>query len=213
MEGKVECVLVEEKESMGNLEEPPCSEMEIDDNEVMENANWKSPSSEKGEGSNVVISGESPLLTKDPRVSKGYTGKNPTLRSSDSTEEECETRRKIKDKSKQEKKLSRQERIELGQIFQGALSSHDWEHAESLIKLADPQTLNDTLCIALDSIWFLTSRLEVNGITDLIRKIVASGAHDFTRAVLRTSFLASCISASRSKTMCLADTENIMAQR
>ena len=79
--------------------------------------------------------------------------------------------------------------------------------------MADPQTLNDVLCIALDSIWFLTSRLDVNHITDLIRKIVASGAHDFTRAVLRTSFLASCVSACRSKTMNLADAVNIMAQR
>jgi len=220
MEGKVEIVLVEEKESMhlvkeGNLEERPCSEMEIDDNGVRENANEnvESPSSEKGEGSNVVFSRESPLLTKNPQVSKGYKRKKPRLRASDSAEEECETRRKVKDKSKQEKKLSRQERVELGRMFQVAVSSHDLEHAESLILLADPQTLNDVLCIALDSIWFLTSRLEVNHITDLIRKIVASGAHDFTRAVLRTSFLASCVSACRSKTMSLADTVNVMAQR
>ena len=44
-----------------------------------------------------------------------------------------------------EKKLSRQDRIKLGRLFQGAVSSHDWELAESLISLADPQTLNDAL--------------------------------------------------------------------
>lgn len=226
MEDRVEAVLFEEKESVHLVkessleeeeeeEEEACSEMEIDDNGSTQDANETSgsPASEKGEGSNVVFSRESPLSTKDPQVSKVHKGKKPRLRASDSTEEECETRRKVKDKCKQEKKLSRQERIELGRMFQGAVSSHDWEHAEGLILLADPQTLNDALCIALDSIWFLTNRQEVKGITDLIRKIVSSGAHDFTRAVLRTSFLASCVSACRSKTMSLTDTVNIMAQR
>ncbi|XP_078434142.1 ankyrin repeat protein SKIP35-like [Wolffia australiana] len=112
-----------------------------------------------------------------------------------------------------EKKLSRHDRIELGRMFQAAVNSHDWELSERLILLADSQTLNDTLCIALDSIWFLTSHEELNGITSLLRKIVKSGAQDFTRAALRTSFLASCVSACQSSTMSLSDTVAVMAQR
>lgn len=49
----------------------------------------------------------------------------------------------------------RKDHVELGRSFQMAVSVHDWALAESLIPLADPQRLNDGLCIALDSIWFL----------------------------------------------------------
>ena len=112
-----------------------------------------------------------------------------------------------------EKKLGRQDRIELGRMFQAAVNSRDWELSERLILLADSQTLNDTLCIALDSIWFLTTREELDGITGLLRTIVSSGAQDFTRAALRTSFLASCVSACQSSTMSLSETVAIMAQR
>ncbi|KAI8537306.1 hypothetical protein RHMOL_Rhmol09G0013300 [Rhododendron molle] len=87
------------------------------------------------------------------------------------------------------------------------------ELAESLVSLADPLTLNDALCMSLDSIWFLRTQLELLGITGLIKKIVDSGAYDFTRAALRTSFLASCVSACQSRTMNLADTVALMAQR
>ncbi|MCI24857.1 F-box protein, partial [Trifolium medium] len=111
-----------------------------------------------------------------------------------------------------EKKLCRQDRIELGRLLQGAVSSHNWELAESLIFVADPQTLNDALCITLDSIWFLSTEPELNGITVFIRKIIANGAYDFTRATLRTSFLASCVSACQSRTMSLVDTITVMAQ-
>uniref|UniRef100_A0A0V0IUD3 Putative F-box/ankyrin repeat protein SKIP35-like n=1 Tax=Solanum chacoense TaxID=4108 RepID=A0A0V0IUD3_SOLCH len=117
------------------------------------------------------------------------------------------------EKSGAEKKLNRQERIELGRLFQGAVSCHDWELAESLILLADPQTLNDALCIALDSVWFLSTQQELYGITGLIKKIISNGAFDFTRAALRTSFLASCVSACQSRTMSLTDTVTVMAQR
>jgi hypothetical protein len=48
-----------------------------------------------------------------------------------------------------------QDNIEIGRSFQLAVSSHDWVLAESFIPLADSQRLNDGLCIALDSIWFL----------------------------------------------------------
>ncbi|KAL1334390.1 hypothetical protein HN51_063313 [Arachis hypogaea] len=117
------------------------------------------------------------------------------------------------EKSGLENKLCRQERIEIGRLFQGAVSSHDWELAESLILYTDPQTLNDALCITVDSIWFLRTEVELKGITEFIKKLVADGACDFTRAVQRTSFLAACVSACQSRTVCLADTISIMAQR
>ncbi|RAL48209.1 hypothetical protein DM860_005633 [Cuscuta australis] len=113
----------------------------------------------------------------------------------------------------QGKKLSRHDRMELGRLFQTAVSSHDWELAEKLILFIDPPTLNDALCIALDSVWFLNTHQEMRGITRLIKKIVSDGAHDFTRAILRTSFLASCVSACQSRTMSLGNTVNVMAQR
>lgn len=166
---------------------------------------------EKGEGSNVVFSRESPLLGKESRIPKAYGCSAKRLRSR--AAELSEEPEKEKDKSKLDRKLSRSERIELGRMFQGAVSSHDWELAESLILLADAQTHNDALCIALDSIWFLKTRQELDGITGLITKIVSNGANDFTRAALRTAFLASCVSACQSNTMSLADTVNAMAQR
>ncbi|CAL9747986.1 unnamed protein product [Musa acuminata subsp. burmannicoides] len=190
-----------------------CSEMEIDENDVLSCMNdHHNVGSEKGEGSTVVFSREAPLLTKDALISKDYGCGSKKIRSRASVlMEESEVR--SKDKWKQEKKLSRQDRIELGHLFQRVVSSQDSELAENLIQLADPQTLNDMLCIALDSIWFLTSRQELNIITGLIKKIVANGANEFTRAALRTSFLASCVSACQSRTMSLADTVGIMAQR
>lgn len=108
-----------------------------------------------------------------------------------------------------DKKLNRQDRIELGRLFQGSVSSQDWELSERMIHLADMQTLNDLLCISLDSIWFLTTEGELQGITGLIGKIISHGAHDYTRATLRTSFLASCVSSCHS----LTDTVTVMAQR
>ncbi|KAL1334391.1 hypothetical protein AAHE18_11G173600 [Arachis hypogaea] len=86
------------------------------------------------------------------------------------------------EKSGLENKLCRQERIEIGRLFQ-------------------------------DSIWFLRTEVELKGITEFIKKLVADGACDFTRAVQRTSFLAACVSACQSRTVCLADTISIMAQR
>lgn len=49
----------------------------------------------------------------------------------------------------------KKDHVELGRSFQLAVSAHDWALAESFIPLADLQRLNDGLCIALDSIWFL----------------------------------------------------------
>lgn len=194
MEDKTDELVFDDKENMNT--------MEMDYNEVK---------SEIGEGSNVVFSRESPLA-KDAQILINYKGKKPRLKASHPMEEDYQTL-KCWDKSKQERKLSRQERTELGRLFQGAVSSHDWKHAESLVMLADQHLLNDLLCIAVDSIWFLRSRQEVNDINALIQRMVLNGANDFTRAVLRTSFLASCVSACKSKTMSLADTVNTMAQR
>ncbi|PKA66729.1 F-box/ankyrin repeat protein SKIP35 [Apostasia shenzhenica] len=199
-----------------HVADPLCSEMEIDENGSVgsSDADDLSLTPEKGEGSDPGFSREASLHNKSPRFSKnhGSEAKPFRLRVSESTEE-IQYRKKDKEKSKQERKLSRQDRIELGRMFQGAVSSHDWELAESLILLADSQCLNDALCIALDSIWFLTTRSELDGITELIKKIVSNGARDFTRAALRTSFLASCVSACQSRTMSLADTVAVMAQR
>ncbi|NP_001312809.1 ankyrin repeat protein SKIP35-like isoform X1 [Nicotiana tabacum] len=197
-----------------NTEESQCFEMEVESCET----GIPGLSNENGEGShgNVVFSRESPLVSKDFRSSAivgggggcncGVNKLKARLSSSD-----CEVGKN--EKSGHEKKLNRQERIELGRLFQGAVSCHDWELAESLILLADPLTLNDALCIALDSIWFLSTQEELYGITGLIKKIISNGAFDFTRAALRTSFLASCVSACQSRTMSLADTVTVMAQR
>lgn len=171
---------------LGNQDQP-IDEMEMDKSD---------------ENENVVFSREAPL------VSKGVDGNKVKhglliVGSGDVDVEKCV----------QEKKLSRQDRIELGRLFQGAVSSHDWELAESLISVADPQTLNDALCISLDSIWFLSTHHELDGINGLIKTIISNGACDFTRAALRTSFLASCVSACQSRTMSLADTVSVMARR
>ncbi|KAG0584622.1 hypothetical protein KC19_3G223400 [Ceratodon purpureus] len=107
----------------------------------------------------------------------------------------------------------KKDHVELGRSFQMAVSVHDWALAESIVPLADPQRLNDGLCIALDSIWFLSTTQELAAATRLIERLILAGAHDFTRAALRTSFLASCVSACRSRTMSLADTVTVMAQR
>ncbi|CAK9222156.1 unnamed protein product [Sphagnum troendelagicum] len=103
----------------------------------------------------------------------------------------------------------------LARSVQLAVSAHDWVVAESLVPFffADAHRLNDALCIALDSIWFLSTTQELPAASELIEKLIAAGAHDFTRATLRTSFLASCVSACRSRTINLADTVTVMAQR
>lgn len=107
----------------------------------------------------------------------------------------------------------RLERTELGRSFQQAVSAHQWGFAETLVPLFDRQRLNDGLCVVLDSVWFLATQQEVSNAIVLIEKLVKSGADDFPRATLRTSFLASCVSACRSRAMSLADTVTVMAQR
>lgn len=151
-------------------------------------------SSEKGEGSGNHHASTQP--------SKGFGWCSKKLKSSGNV-----------NVLEKEKKLSRQDRIELGRLFQSATSSQDWELSERMVDLADSQTLNDLLCISLDSIWFLSTEGELRGITGLIAKIICHGAHDYTRATLRTSFLASCVSSCRNRTVSLADSVTVMAQR
>lgn len=186
-----------EKESVSD--EPLRSELETE--EIM---------MEGGEVSNVVFAREAPLRGNDLARTQPCKccGCNAKKLKSMSSVDLLENGNLGK-----EKKLSRQDRIELGRLFQGAVSSQDWELSERLIQLADLQTLNDLLCISLDSIWFLSTEHELRGITGLIAKIICHGAHDYTRATLRTSFLASCVSSCQSRTVSLADTVTVMAQR
>ncbi|CAN4076170.1 unnamed protein product [Withania somnifera] len=197
-----------------NVQESQCFEMEVESCETVSNETVVFPS-ENGEGSNgnVVFSRESPIVRKEFRASAVVGSCNCGVNKLKARLASSDGEIGINEKSGHEKKLSRQERIELGRLFQGAVSCHDWELAESLILLADPQTLNDALCIALDSVWFLSTQQELYGITGLIKKIISNGAFDFTRAALRTSFLASCVSACQSRTMSLTDTVTVMAQR
>ncbi|KAM7279085.1 hypothetical protein ACFE04_006219 [Oxalis oulophora] len=170
-----------------------------DDMNIIRENDSKKKNDDDGQASNVVFSRE--LRSSNDSHSVRFK----KLKASTNSE--------LSKAAHEKKKLNRHDRVELGRLFQGAVSSHDWELAESLILLADPQTLNDALCITLDSIWFLNTQLELYGITGLINKIIGNGAYDFTRAALRTSFLASCVSACQSRTMSLADTVTVMAQR
>lgn len=195
-----------------NDENHMSSEMDIDqDGPLSPEFETESKVPELGEGSNVVFAREGPLYVDDSGVSKVgcYGAKKHKSKVVITTGSQVGK----KGSAENEKKLSRQDRIELGKLFQSAVSHHDWDLAESLILLADPSTLNDFLCISLDSIWFLSTHEELHGITGLIKKTTANGAYDFTRAALRTSFLASCVSACQSRTMSLADTVTVMAQR
>ncbi|KAM1154897.1 hypothetical protein ACFX2I_025797 [Malus domestica] len=194
-----------------NSEDPIYIEMETEEYVIDSPKNGiQGFAADKGEGSNVVSSREGPLVRKESGMPTSCSCSAKKLKSQVDAADPNPER---KDKVGQEKKLSRQDRIELGRMFQGAVSSHDWEVAERLILVADPQTLNDALCMTLDSIWFLSTHEELYGITGLIKKIIINGAYDFTRAALRTSFLASCVSACQSRTMSLADTVTVMAQR
>lgn len=155
---------------------------------------------------------ESPLQPMDSKNSKGCAVK-PTSVSSDFGEELDLDLGGEKSGTQQERKLSRQDRVELCRSFQLAVSSHDWESAEGLVGMADAQGLNDVLCVAVDAIWFLSDRDELLAIVGLIKRVVSEGAKDFTRAALRTSFLASCVSACRGRSTSLADAVSFMGQK
>ncbi|XP_058069319.1 ankyrin repeat protein SKIP35-like [Magnolia sinica] len=110
-------------------------------------------------------------------------------------------------------KLGQCDRVGLGRRFQIAVSSCDWFVAEILIPFTDRQGLNDFLGVALDAIWLLRTERELKGVLELIKKLIACGATDYRGAMLRTSFLASCVLVCRCRTMSLQDTVNIMAKR
>ena len=97
--------------------------------------------------------------------------------------------------------------------FADCSSSQDWESAEGLVGKADTQGLNDVLCVAVDAVWFFSGRDELYAVVGLIKRIVSEGAKDFTRAALRTSFLASCVSACRGRSTSLADAVSFMGQK
>jgi hypothetical protein len=104
--------------------------------------------------------------------------------------------------------------VDFGNSLQLVLFSRQWGLAESLIALADQQSMLDYgLSIVLDTIWFLRTKRDLEGLRCLILKIVASGAKDFARAILRTSLLASCIAACQSKVLAVGDSKEIVAER
>ncbi|KAG0497273.1 hypothetical protein HPP92_001964 [Vanilla planifolia] len=167
---------------------------------------------EEGEASGVAVSCITPVSVEENKETNLVHRCSSKKHKSESSFmlENLEVEKKDK---REGRRTSRQERIEHGRSFQEAVSSHDWDFAQRLIMGVDLQILNDALCIALDSIWFLTTRNELNGITHLMKLIITNGARDFTRAILRTSFLASCVSACQSSRMSTSDTQAIMAQR
>lgn len=186
------------------LEEPYCPPMEKVENKFL--------GEKDGEASSMGFSRETQVPIEDNKgTAVAYRCSTKKHKLEASTIQGFETQRK--DKARERRRLNRQERIELGRKFQEAVSTFDWDVARRLIMGVDTQILNDALCIALDSIWFLSTRQELNGISQLINFIISNGAHDFTRAVLRTSFLASCVSACKSSKMSSSDTQAIMAHR
>ncbi|KAK3118661.1 hypothetical protein QOZ80_9BG0703480 [Eleusine coracana subsp. coracana] len=176
------------------------------------------PSSTESGSAMDAINGSSkerPLPPRDSKNFKGSVAKKPRSVSSDFVDElDLELGNGDKESDKQqEKNMSRQDRVELSRCFQHAVSLHDWKSAESLVEMADAHSLNDVLCVAVDAIWFLSDREELHAVVALIKKIVSEGANDFTRAALRTSFLASCVSACRGRTTSLADAVSLMGQK
>ncbi|CAN6273104.1 unnamed protein product [Urochloa humidicola] len=104
--------------------------------------------------------------------------------------------------------------VDFGHSLQLLLFSRQWALAESLVSLADQQSqLDYGLSVALDAIWFLRTKQDLEGLNGLIAKIVASGAKDFARAILRTSLLASCVAACQSKAISVCDSKEIVADR
>nr|BAJ95170.1 predicted protein [Hordeum vulgare subsp. vulgare] len=189
------------------LEDPlPSSEVDMDEPGVAESADVDATN-----GS----SKECPLTPRDSMTSKVSVAKKPRSVSTDFGDElDLELGSGERDPARQQdRKLSRQDRVELSRLFQRAVSSHDWESADGLLGRADAQGLNDVLCVAVDAIWFLSDKEELYAIVSLIKRIVSAGANDFTRAALRTSFLASCVSACRGRTTSLSDAVSFMGQK
>ncbi|XP_066321865.1 ankyrin repeat protein SKIP35-like [Miscanthus floridulus] len=156
---------------------------------------------EIGQASGVVFARESALAPKNDRgcsVSHSH--------GDDETQES--------DGCGQSQGLDEHGWVDFGHSLQLVLFSRQWSLAESLVDLADQQSMLDYgLSIALDAIWFLRTKRDLEGLNSLIAKIVASGAKDFARAILRTSLLASCVAACQSKAITVGDSKEIVAER
>ncbi|XP_028550649.1 ankyrin repeat protein SKIP35 isoform X2 [Dendrobium catenatum] len=105
------------------------------------------------------------------------------------------------------------DRIEQCLMFHAAMRSQDWEIAESLFLSAEPEIRNDFLCKAVEFVWFLKSRHELDEITRLIKMIVSNGAGNLKKALVKSSFLAACLSVFGSLTMSLKSNPAIMIRR
>lgn len=156
---------------------------------------------EHGEASGVVFAREAPLAPKSAQgcsVSHGHG--SGLMQESDGY--------------MRNRGLDEHGRVDFGHSLQLVLFSRQWGLAESLVALADHQLMLDYgLSVTLDVIWFLRTKEDLEGLNRLIAKIVASGAKDFARAILRTSLLASCVVACQSKTLASGDSKEIIAQR
>ncbi|KAJ3675358.1 hypothetical protein LUZ60_004400 [Juncus effusus] len=188
---------------MHSEENPSCSTMEIDhqieDNKSIPIPNSPGKDEEEIISTNTIFS--NPLISKIPK-------------SEQETEElllQAQSSYCLTDA--RDRKMYRYGRNQLGRSFHLAVISHNWDLAESLLPMADVQTLNHLLCMTLDFIWFLTSRHDLCRITSLIRAIVDGGANDFMRAMLRTAFLASCVSAYQSNLIGSSEDKSFLAQR
>lgn len=175
------------------VENPSCSNMEIDEFEDKIGPD----SSDKGDESktsNVIFSRENPLISK----------KADDLIQPQSSYSLSES---------PEKKIYRYGRNQLGRSYHLAIISHNWDMAESLVTMADVQTLNHMLCMTLDFVWFLNTSQDLCRITGLIKGIVKGGASDYMRAMLRTAFLASCVSAYQSNLIGSGEGGNALSQK
>uniref|UniRef100_A0A8I6XJQ9 Uncharacterized protein n=1 Tax=Hordeum vulgare subsp. vulgare TaxID=112509 RepID=A0A8I6XJQ9_HORVV len=151
------------------VEDPlPSSEMDIDEPGFAKSADV---------GANSGSSKERPLTPRDSKTCKVSVAKKPRSVSTDFGDElDLELGSGERDPARQQdRKLSRQDRVELSRLFQ---------HAE-----------------------------ELYAIVALIKRMVSAGANDFTRVALRTSFLASCVSACRGRTTSLSDAVSFMGQK
>lgn len=156
---------------------------------------------EIGQASGVVFARESPLA---PKSDQGCSVSHS--HGDDETQES--------DGCVQSQGLDEHGWVDFGHSLQLVLFSRQWSLAESLVDLADQQPMLDYgLSIALDAIWFLRTKQDLEGLNSLISKIVASGAKDFARAILRTSLLASCVAACQSKAITVGNSKEIVAER
>ncbi|KAI4988481.1 hypothetical protein ZWY2020_030111 [Hordeum vulgare] len=157
------------------VEDPlPSSEMDIDEPGFAKSADV---------GANSGSSKERPLTPRDSKTCKVSVAKKPRSVSTDFGDElDLELGSGERDPARQQdRKLSRQDRVELSRLFQHAVSSNDWETTRRSCMRSS--------------------------------RMVSAGANDFTRVALRTSFLASCVSACRGRTTSLSDALSFMGQK